>query len=149
MAERILNESWIVELLPEDIVETLAALDLSMYLSKALEVFSIGLTSAVGMVMTVFSTLVNIILSLIFAIYLLLSRDKLMEQGSRLLKHYLRPKASSRILYVLSIFNKSFRVTLLASAPRQSSWAYLYPGHADLPLPLCRHESGRWWVSLR
>lgn len=113
LVNRILQQPWVAELVPADIVSTISNLDLQKYLSDFIGILTSGIGGAVATIFTavssVFSTVVHIFLSLIFAIYLLLSRDKLMDQGSRLLKHYLRPRWYERIGHWLHVFNVSFR----------------------------------------
>ena len=113
LVNRILQQPWVTELIPADIMSTIKDLDLQKYLSDVIKVLTSGIGGAVttifSAVTSVFSTVIQIFLSLIFAIYLLLSRDKLMEQGSRLLAQYLRPSWETRIRHWLHVFNVSFR----------------------------------------
>jgi len=59
-------------------------------------------------VLSVFSGIVTAVLAIIFAIYLLCSKDKLLSQFDRLLKRYLKPLWHKRITYTLGILNDSF-----------------------------------------
>ncbi len=58
---------------------------------------------------TVFSVIVTAVLSIIFAIYILLNKNKLKSQFSRVLKHYLKPKWYNKTIYVIQTFNGCFR----------------------------------------
>lgn len=52
-------------------------------------------------------TLVALI-GLIFAIYLLIGKESLISQFSRLMEHYLKPSWNEKVRYVAGIFNDSF-----------------------------------------
>ena len=76
------------------------------------KVVGAGLGSAAGAVFatvsSVVSSLVNIFLAIIFAVYLLLSRDSLQQQGRRLLACYLPQKVNRKVLHWLQVFNDCF-----------------------------------------
>jgi len=59
-------------------------------------------------VSSVFSGVVTTLLAIIFALYLLLGKDKLKSQATRLLQNYCKPKWYGRILYVLRTLNDCF-----------------------------------------
>jgi len=73
-------------------------------------------TSGVGSVMnvviatvsSVFSALITGFMAVIFAIYLLMGRDKLQAQSKRLLRHYLKPALYEKAMYVLGVLNNCF-----------------------------------------
>ncbi len=113
LVDELLQQPWVAELIPADLAAALNELDLQAYLSDIVKVLGSGISGVVNTVFTalssVFSSVIQILLSLIFAVYLLLSRDRLMNQGSRLLQHYLRPSWSGRIRHWLQVFNESFR----------------------------------------
>lgn len=60
------------------------------------------LTSVIGGVITAF-------ISVIFAIYLLVSKDKMIGQIHRLMKQYVKEKHRENIYYIARVFNESFR----------------------------------------
>ena len=99
--------------LPEDIVSALSAIDWQSKIGDIAGIVTSGVGSLMGVVIStvssVFSAVVTGFMALIFAIYLLLGRDKLQGQCKRLMAHYLPEKFSSRILYVLNVLNTSFR----------------------------------------
>lgn len=57
---------------------------------------------------SVISVLMNLVIGLIFAIYLLVSKEQLSRQFSRLMRRYLRPSWDRRLRYVLSTLNTCF-----------------------------------------
>lgn len=71
-----------------------------------------GLTSLVSstirFVTVVFGGLMQLSISLIFAIYLLANKEKLARQGRRLMKAYLKKKTAERIEYVLDAAHTVF-----------------------------------------
>lgn len=106
-----LLEKW--DILPQDILDFLSAVD---WQSKIGEIVNM-LTSGIGNVMSiilktlssVFSGVVTALLGLIFAIYLLLSRDKLGNQCKRVMKRYIKESWYEKIVYTLEILNDCFR----------------------------------------
>ena len=74
-------------------------------------------TSGVGKVVDVvvksvsmvFSTVVTVFLSIIFAVYILLSKEKLKRQASKVLKHYAKPLWYKKIVYLFNTLNECFR----------------------------------------
>ena len=71
-----------------------------------------GASSVVGSTVTlatsVFSLLFNFILGLIFAIYVLLQKEKLARQGKMLLYAYLPERRADQVLHVLRLSNRNF-----------------------------------------
>ncbi len=57
---------------------------------------------------TVFSGIVSSLLAIIFAFYLLLSKDRLIIQFNKLIDGYLKENARRRIRYVFLVLNESF-----------------------------------------
>ncbi len=74
-------------------------------------------TSGVGIVVDVvvksvtkvFSAIVTVFLSVIFAVYILVSKEKLKRQASKVLNHYLLPKWYDKVIYFFKTLNESFR----------------------------------------
>ena len=65
------------------------------------------MSSVVSVVSSVFSTIVTSLVALIFSVYLLLDKEKLISQGKRIISTYL-PKNGKNIFYVLETLNDSF-----------------------------------------
>lgn len=65
------------------------------------------MSSVVSVVSSVFSGIVTFLVALIFSIYLLLDKEKIMGQTRRVVSTYL-PGSSSKIFYVLNTLNESF-----------------------------------------
>lgn len=81
-------------------------------LSKVIDVLLSGIggtvTLAANVFTSVFSAAVNVVLGLIFAVYLLAGRDRLRSQLERLSRQYLRPSWAGKLRYVLSTLNSCF-----------------------------------------
>ena len=105
---------WLDELdvLPEDITGFLRTTDWQSKLSQIIRVLTSGVSDAVGavagIVSSVFSGIVTAFLSMIFAIYLLMGKDKLRGQADRLMKRYLRPAWHDKLMYFIRILNDCF-----------------------------------------
>lgn len=54
------------------------------------------------------SIVINLFLSLIISIYILMSKEKIMSQGNRMIKAYFTKKQYDKIRYVLSVVDASF-----------------------------------------
>lgn len=63
---------------------------------------------AVNVVGTVFSSIVTVVLSIIFAIYLLVDKEKIGRQFDRVMRRYMSTKFYERTKYVLSVLDESF-----------------------------------------
>ena len=66
------------------------------------------LTSTVNVAGNIIGGVFNGIISFIFALYLLAQKEKLADQGKRIISAYLSPKAGERTLKVLSMLHKNF-----------------------------------------
>lgn len=102
---------WVEELhiLPEDMFAMLEGIDWKSQISKILNAVTSGVGSVVDIAFriigNVFSGVVNFLLAVIFAVYLLLGKEKIAAQCCRVMNRYLKPKAKEKILYVLRTFN--------------------------------------------
>jgi len=100
------------DFLPDNILDMLEAVDWKERIGQIIEVLTSGIGSVVEFVInavtSVFSGLVTALISAIFAIYLLASKEKLKRQGNVLLARYIGQKWRARILYVLSVMDQCF-----------------------------------------
>ncbi len=110
--DKLLRSEFIAQIVPADIIKQLDALNWTESLNKALKVLASGLGSAAGAVFATVSSLISstvtILLSIIFAIYLLLDRDHLQDQGKRLLSCYLPKNVNTKITHWMQVFNDCF-----------------------------------------
>ncbi|MBQ4353514.1 MAG: AI-2E family transporter [Clostridia bacterium] len=103
-------ESW--NILPEDIIEFLDSMDWKSKIEQILSVVVNGVGGVMDVafktVSTVFSGIITGLLAVIFALYLLLGKDKLGYQTRRVMKHYLKPSWYEKIMYFVRIVDDSF-----------------------------------------
>ena len=103
-------EEW--GLLSEDIRDSIMAVDWRSQISQIIQMVSTGLGSVVDAlfkaVSSVFSGVVSALLSIFFAVYLLVCKEKLARQARRVIIHYLKETWFHRINYVLGVFNDCF-----------------------------------------
>ena len=89
-----------------------ADFDWKSTITSAINIVLTGLGGAVGVAVTavssVFSTVVTLFLAAVFAIYLLLGKEKLGGQFVRISRTYLGDKVTDRALYVLTVLDDSF-----------------------------------------
>jgi len=110
--DTVLENRAVVELLPEGTFKALSDINWKEYVTKIIEMVTSGLGSAAtflfSAISSVFSAIVTSLISVIFAIYLLIGRNTLKEQGKHFMHTYIPEKWVERILHCLSIFNDSF-----------------------------------------
>lgn len=109
IAERLDN----LDVVPENIIDILSNTDWQSKIDQIVSVVTSGIGSTVQIVFTTVTTLVSGIvtafLSIIFAFYLIISKNKLVRQTKRLITVYLPEKISRKIFYTLKVFTKTFR----------------------------------------
>lgn len=109
---------WIVEQLekleyvPQDIIDMLTSIDWKSQLEKIFTAVTSGIGNVMGVVISTVSTVlggvVTAFLSLIFAIYILIGKEKLGDQADRIAKKYLRRNWYEKLRYFLATFDDSF-----------------------------------------
>lgn len=101
-----------LNILPEDILAVLEAIDWKSQITKIVSALTTGVGGVVDVafrtVTTVFSGIVTALLAVIFALYLLVGKDRLAAQSRRVMKHYLKPKWYEKIMYVITVLNDCF-----------------------------------------
>ena len=103
---------WIVEQLekleyvPQDIIDMLVSIDWNSQIEKIAKAVTSGLGSVMGVVISTVSTvlggIVTAFLSIIFAVYILLDKEKLGKQADKLARRYLKQSWYSSISSVSS-----------------------------------------------
>ena len=98
--------------LPEEIISALEAVDWNSRIEQLFGFLTSGIGNVVNIlintVFSVFSGIITAFLSIIFAIYLLTSKDSLKSQLSRVAKRYLKSGIYEKTAYVLSVLDNSF-----------------------------------------
>ena len=105
-----LAEEW--NLFSPEVLSSLEAIDWNEQIGKLVGIVTSGIGDVVGLVFSavssVFSFLVTALLSIIFAIYLLLGKEELSSQADRLARRYLGGRIYGRIRYFLEILDDCF-----------------------------------------
>lgn len=109
---------WVVEQLekleyvPQNIIDMLTSIDWKSQLEKILTVVTSGVSDVLGVVISTVSTVVGgfvtAFLSIIFAVYILIDKEKLGDQAERITKKYLRQNWYEKLRYFFYIFNDCF-----------------------------------------
>ncbi|MBO7274864.1 MAG: AI-2E family transporter, partial [Clostridia bacterium] len=103
-------ERW--NLITPEVAESLASTDWMSRVEQIMGSFKGGIGGmvdiAIGTVTSVFSTVITTFLAVIFAVYILASKDKLHKQANRLMACYLKDRHISGIRYVLGVFDGCF-----------------------------------------
>jgi len=110
--ENVLNSGVLQRIVPENYMDYLEHFD---WQEKMMDVVK-GITSGVSsmfdavaaVVSAVFSALVLMLISVIFAIYLLLGKEKLQEQLKRIIQTYMKRSWGEKLFYVAGILNECF-----------------------------------------
>ncbi|MGM9941432.1 MAG: AI-2E family transporter [Bulleidia sp.] len=99
-------------ILPEDISAALSGIDWAQRLSDLFKWMIDGFGSIMDIMVSTVSTiaggLISFVVALIFAIYLLSSKEKMGAQANRFLKRYLRPEWYEKLMYVLYTTDECF-----------------------------------------
>lgn len=101
------------DLLSDDLVSTLSGIDWRSRIGEIVKVVTSGLGSVVDIVVnalsSVFSGLVTGVLSIIFSVYLLYSKETLLRQFRKVGGKLLRPRWHSELRHILFVLNETFR----------------------------------------
>lgn len=110
--ENILKNRSVAELLPKDVLASLKSFNWQERAMQIAKEVTSGVSSMFGAVATavssVFSGLITALFAFIFSIYVLLGKDRLKDQFTRLMKTYIKESWNQKIFYVLGILNDCF-----------------------------------------
>lgn len=110
--EKILSSEFVVNTLPEDILSQFSNVNWDEMISKGTQYLTSGignaLSTVVDTVSSVTSKLVTSVISTIFAIYFLLSKEQLQRQSKKVLHLYLPNTLEHQVLHVLAVLNDCF-----------------------------------------
>ena len=110
--QKVLAFAESLEILPEDILAMLESIDWKSQITGIFKTLFTGVGSvvnvAVSVVTAVFSSVVSGLLAVIFALYLLLGKEKLKSQGDRLLVRYMKPAITKKLEYLLTVLDDCF-----------------------------------------
>ena len=110
--EYLIKQADEMDLLSEEMLNELSAIDWQSKLGQVVKVLTSGLGSVMDVVVktftSVFSSVVTLFMGIIFSIYLLMGKDNLKRQGKMVLRRYLPIKACGKVFYVLNVLNDCF-----------------------------------------
>lgn len=100
-------------LLSEELTKDLAAIDWQTKIGQFVKLFTSGIGSAMDVIVktftSVFSGAVTVFMGIIFSIYLLMGKDNLKRQCTKVMHRYLPEKLCGKVFYVLNVLNDCFR----------------------------------------
>jgi predicted PurR-regulated permease PerM len=113
MIEKILKYDWVRRLLPSDILQNLASIDWMQHMTKIIQTVTSGLGDAFSIVIntvtSVVSGLFTAFLSIIFSVYLLSGKEKLLFNFKNVMKKYMPKRVVEKTSYAVSVLDDSFR----------------------------------------
>ena len=96
----------------KDLINTLNSIDWQSKIGDLVNVVTSGVGNVMNVVIATVSSVISVVvtafLAIIFALYLLISRDQLQRQSKHLLQRYLKPRHYEKLMYVLSVLNNAF-----------------------------------------
>ncbi len=102
-----------IEFIPDDIFDKISEIDWNSKISQLTGILTTGVTNFANVVIktvsSIFSAVVTTLISVIFSVYLLSSKDKLKKQCKKLIETYMPEKIYSKFEYVCGVLNDSFR----------------------------------------
>lgn len=98
-----------LDFVPDDFISYLESIEWKSRINQILEGIGNVMDVVMNTILSVFNGVVTTVLALIFAVYLLASKEKLSRQFDRLLYHGLRSRFYDGVIYVLKILNDCFR----------------------------------------
>lgn len=106
------------EFVPEDIIAALSKIDWKSRITDIIKTVYSGLGSVMDVVVTTVSSLVSGVttafLAIIFAIYLLLGKDKIGSQLKKVLHHFIPERITEKFDYVRKVADESFHKFIVA-----------------------------------
>ena len=110
--EGVLEQVKAWNILPEDILAYLESIDWQSQISQIVKIVGSGIGSVVEILITavssVFDWIVTALISMIFSIYVLASKEKLADQFHRVCRRYLSEKTIAKMDYVFGVINDCF-----------------------------------------
>ncbi len=102
-----------IDFISKDLINTISSIDWKSRINDIFDTVTSGLGSAMDVAVTavtsIFSVVANIVLGVIFAVYLLLDKNRLMKQVGRVSEKYIPERWLSKISHVLGVVNDCFR----------------------------------------
>lgn len=97
-----------LEFMPDDLLAGLDNINWSQRLGQIMDVVSFGMGTVLKTVTSVFSGLVTALISIIFSVYILGSKERLRAQFDRLMRRYLSEKTNGKLRHLLVLLDDCF-----------------------------------------
>ena len=101
------------EIISPELIKSLRTVDWGSRIKGILDTIGTGVGNvmnfAIETIMSLVGGIVTAFISIIFAVYLLISKDRMIGQIHRLMDSYVKSSHRERIYYVARVFNESFR----------------------------------------
>ena len=111
--EKLLEIDFVNKIIPKEAMSMLLSINWQEHISGIADVLTNGIGNAalalVSAISSIMSLTINTFLSVIFAIYLLISKERLIGQMKKIAKHYIPQKYSQRIKHILDVADDCFR----------------------------------------
>lgn len=108
----IMNKISELKILPNDISAALSGINWQEKIGSIISTLMSGMGNIVDIVIktvsAVFSSIIAAILSVIFAVYLLLAKDNLKRQLIKLKNHFIPDTIGMKLQYIISVFDEAF-----------------------------------------
>ena len=102
-----------IDFISKDLINTISSIDWKSRINDIIGTVTSGIGSAMDVAVTavtsIFSVLANVVLGLIFALYLLLDKNRLVAQVRKVSKKYIPEKWLGKTNHVLEVLNDCFR----------------------------------------
>lgn len=102
-----------IDFISKDLINTISSIDWKSRINDIIGTVTSGIGSAmdvaVSAVTSIFSVVANVVLGLIFALYLLLDKNRLVAQVKKVTKRYIPEKWLGKTKRVISVLNDCFR----------------------------------------
>lgn len=112
VVEWLENTGILAAVMSEESVAAITTIDWQEKMTEILSVLAAGVGGvaqvAVGAVSATFSVMAQFVIGLIFAIYILIGKEKLGSQMNRVMDYYLKTSWNEKIRYVAEVFDTAF-----------------------------------------
>ncbi|MBE7011380.1 MAG: AI-2E family transporter [Ruminococcaceae bacterium] len=108
----IMENEKLLNAMPESISSALSEIDMTELTGKIAEKLFSGIGTAAETIFyavsAFISSVISLLISIVFSVYILLKKEKLAFQFKAVLRNYLPQKITDKILYAASVLNESF-----------------------------------------
>ncbi len=111
--EKLINNKFVKEILPANALSMLVAIDWREHIGNIADMLTSGIgnaaTAIFSAITSVFTVAATVLLSIIFAVYMLLSKEKLSHHISKVSQRYIAEKPRLKITHIIKVSDDSFK----------------------------------------